>query len=427
VQGRGRTSRRPPRVPPGLDWQRHGLEPRWLGMDTSDCPVALQPSIFHSQGAAELDRFLGGAHRRGELALVVTMIGDLTDEGPRHPLASHDASVHLSKTFTSIAGRRLPAGARPAIAPNLDPADRDLAIRLLTRPADAPWWALTLSGATLERGDGSGTERHEAEGELHPILVDALGDPVVAAWTPPSGDQRWYVIPGGTDWDSVFGWLVHRALPAYVPAAVRRARSPHFVDPDLQTIDELAARQTLADLETRYAEEKLRLDEELRRATAVADPIRYGMLYGTDAELVTAVARVLTAAGLTTVDLDTELGGTKSADLLVSAGMQRRLVEVKAASGPAQESLVGYLQRHLDTWPQLRPHEPVDGGVLVVNHQHKLHPAERTATVYSRPEFVAALTVPVISTVQLFNWWRTSDWTSIRTAVLGAAWALTLR
>jgi hypothetical protein len=64
----------------------------------------------------------------------------------------------------------------------------------------------------------------------------------------------------------------------------------------------------------------------------------------------------MTAAGLHTVDLDKELGGTKSADRLVgSEGPPRRLVEVKGASGAAPESLLGQLERHLTTWPQLRP------------------------------------------------------------------------
>ncbi|MGY0057421.1 hypothetical protein ACWY4P_12785 [Streptomyces sp. LZ34] len=129
-----------------------------------------------------------------------------------------------------------------------------------------------------------------------------------------------------------------------------------------------------------------------------------------------------------TVDLDEELGGTKSADLLVGAdGVASRLAEVKGASGPAQEHLVGHLQRHLETWPQLRPDKPVSEGVLIVNHQHKLHPSERTAAVYARPEFVASLEslpVTVISTVELFNWWRAADWTAIRTAVLGDAAAI---
>jgi hypothetical protein len=59
------------------------------------------------------------------------------------------------------------------------------------------------------------------------------------------------------------------------------------------------------------------------------------------------------------------------------------------------------------------------GGVLIVNQQHKLEPYQRSPEVYTRPEFVAALTVPVISTRTLFVWWKVSDWRSIREAVLG--------
>jgi len=80
-----------------------------------------------------------------------------------------------------------------ARAPAGVPAQRDA----------APWWALELHGTTLQRGDGSGSERYAAEGELHPILVDALGDPVVAAWTSPSGEQRWYIIPDACDWATI--------------------------------------------------------------------------------------------------------------------------------------------------------------------------------------------------------------------------------
>lgn len=420
-QAHGRGPHERQRVPGGLDWQRHGLQPRWLGMETSDCPVALEPGFSAGQGNDERDRFLAGARRRSELALVVAVIGDASDDSPRSLLSRFDSSVYLSNTFTSVDSRRLPAGTRPGMAPDLGSADRDLALRLLTRPADAPWWSLHLSGAHLERGDGSGSVDYPAEGQLQPILVDPLGDPVVAVWIPPLGDQRWYIIPDGTGWDNVLGWLGQRALPEYVPGALRRARSPHFADPELQTARELAARQALEALDGRYAEERLRLEQTLREAETRAEPVRYGLLYGTGAELVRAVAQVLTAAGLRTVDLDEELGGTKSADLLVSTdGPPRRLAEVKAASGAAPESLVGHLERHLTTWPQLRPGEPVTGGVLVVNHQHRLHPSERAAHVYSRPEFVAALSVTVISTMELFHWWRAADWTAIRTAVLGA-------
>jgi hypothetical protein len=244
--------------------------------------------------------------------------------------------------------------------------------------------------------------------------------PSGAVWIPAAGDQRWYIIPDATDWDNILDWLIQRALPEYVPDALRRARSPHFADPDLQTTGERAARQALELLDARYAEERLTLDQTLREAEKHAGPVRYGLLYGTSDELVHAVAQVLADAGLRTVDLDKELGGTRSADLLVGAdGPPWRLVEVKSASGAAPEHLVSSLERHLAIWPQLRPEQPVNGGVLVVNHQHRQHPSERTAQVYSRPEFVAALPVTVVSTVELFGWWRTANWTAIRNVILG--------
>jgi hypothetical protein len=76
------------------------------------------------------------------------------------------------------------------------------------------------------------------------------------------------------------------------------------------------------------------------------------------------------------------------------------------------------LKRHLDVWPQLRPQQPVGSGVLVVNHQ--LDPHERSQTVYSRPEFVASLCVPVVSSKSLFGWGRDGDWNAVLQAVLGS-------
>ena len=413
----------PLRVPGDVPWEQHVVVPRWWGMESSDCPAAIEPGFFSGQGHEEFQRFLDGARQRGEIALVFAVVGHAEGDGPRNVFGPADASIRLGDQFTSAGGRRLPKGMRPQIAPGLEGADRDLAIRLLTRPGDAPWWSLKLHGSQSYHGDASGRVDHPAAGELHPILTDSLGDPVVAAWTSPEGDQRWYLIPDPTRWESVLGWLVHRALPEYVPAALRRARSPFFIDPDLQTIGEQSTRAALEDLETRYAAEKQRLEDELQQAKETAEPVRYGLLYGSGTDLVEAVARVLTTAGMHAVNLDEELGGTKSADLLVGAdGMASRLVEVKGTSGPAQEHYVGHLQRHLETWPQLRPDEPVSDGVLIVNHQHKLHPSARSAAVYARPEFVASLEslpVTVISTVRLFNWWRAADWTAIRNALLG--------
>jgi len=390
-------------------------------METSDCAAALDPSVFHSHGADEWQRFLAGAGGRHETALVIATVGNAEDDSPRSVLSRYDASVNLPDFRYSISGRRLPVGTRRALAPELSPADRDLALRLLNRPPEAPWWALTLSGRTVEPGAWGPTITFAPEGELRPILVDALGDPVVAAWISPGGDQCWYIIPDATDWNGLVDWLIRQALPAYVPDALRRARSPHFVDPDLQTQAESIARQALADMVVRHAEEKARLDDELERARAAAEGVRYGLLYGTDRQLVDAVDAVLTDAEFATVNLDEELGGTRSADLLATFQQQRRLIEIKSTSGNAPEALVGDLQRHLATWPELRPQEPVGGGVLIVNHQHKMEPYRRSPQVYTRPEFVNALTVPVIETRTLFDWWRVSDWRSIRDAVLAPA------
>jgi hypothetical protein len=138
----------------------------------------------------------------------------------------------------------------------------------------------------------------------------------------------------------------------------------------LQTADELAARQAVEELDARHAEEKLRLEQALREAEGRAERVRYALVYGTGAELVGAVAQVLTAAGLRTIDLDDELGGTRSADLLVGTdGPPWRLVEVKAASGSATDNLVNHPQRHLETWPQLPPGEPAGDDLTVFGHR----------------------------------------------------------
>ncbi|MFK4042277.1 hypothetical protein ACI2LC_41315 [Nonomuraea wenchangensis] len=154
---------------------------------------------------------------------------------------------------------------------------------------------------------------------------------------------------------------------------------------------------------------------------AAAEPIRYSLLYGTGAELEDAVAAVLRAAGFATINLDDELGASKSADLLATYGSERRMIEVTSAAGNASEKLVGALERHLATWPSLRPNEPVGGGVLVVNHQHRKDPSNRSARVYERSEFVDSLKVMVFSSRDLFTWWAGANWVAVRNAILGAA------
>ncbi|MEU3136996.1 hypothetical protein ABZ691_30035 [Streptomyces sp. NPDC006854] len=400
----------------GITWERAGADPRWLGTDTSTCAAAINPSIFGGRGADEFRRFLDGAASRGETALIIATIGD-ADSEPRNSVFGADVvHVYFCGFDGSIAGKRLGSGSEIALVPGLDAVDQDLALRIRNSSGEGPWWAMAPRSLAAE--GLSGTIVYEPEGELVPIMVDTLGDPVVARWMPSDGKQIWYILPDGINWNTVVGWLVERALPAHVPGALRRVRSPHSLDPDLETTAESSARLALEELERHYASEKARLHVEQKRAKEAAEPIRSGLLFGTGSELVDAVAAVLRAAGFDVTDLDKELG-TKSADLLAIWGEDARLVEVKSEGGQAKEALVADLERHLSTWPQLRPHQPVTRGTLVVNHQRKLDPAQRTPAVYGRREFVATLQHPVISATALFGWWRTEDWEAVRAAVLG--------
>jgi hypothetical protein len=400
-------------VGPGLDWPGLGAQPCWLGMESFECAAALMPSYLDDYGVSERDRYLAGASLRGEIALLISMIGD---EGPTP--SGYGRPLSVSEPLLGdalVGGRRLPSGATVSLAEGLSPADRDLGLRLRNRPPDT-WWALELKSRGSSKEAQVPVPATGPAGILAPILVNPLGAPVVAAWTPRGLNVRWYILPDHAEWSTVIDWLVRRALPVYVPDVLRRVRSAAYFDPDLQTEAEAKARQALADLGDRYAREKKRLEEELRIAEADAEVVRNGLLYGTGRELVEAVVRVITAAGFEVSDLDIELGGTKSADLLVTLAGRCRLVEVKSASGNASESLVGDLLRHLAAWPRMRPGQPVTNGVLIVNHQHRKPPRERTERVYDRPE---AAPYPVLSARQLFDWYRTSDWDAIRNAILG--------
>lgn len=402
-----------------IAWSKWGAEPRWLGMDTSTCAVAINPSHFHSRGADEFERFLNGAASRGEPALIIVTMGNANDDGLRNVFSRYDSSVDFRNFTGSIAGKRLLAGAEVSLAPDLDAADRDLGLRLRNRPETAPWWAMTLQPTTMQRSPRGPAIVHQPEGELLPILVDSLGEPVVARWTPTDGQQIWYVIPDEVDWNTVVEWIIQRALPTHVPAALRRVRSPHSIDADLETPAETEARVALEELECRYIDDKARLKDSLEQARQKAEPVRSGLLYGSGDELADAVAVVLRAAGFAVTDLDADLGATKSADLLAMLDQETCLIEVKSTSGPAPEKLVSHLQRHLQTWPQLRPNQPVSCSALIVNHQHRLDPTQRPTEVYQRKEFVDALTFPVLTTGQLFDWWRAQDWSAVRIAVLG--------
>jgi hypothetical protein len=406
-----------------IDWDSFGLMPRWVGDDTTGAVAALEPSIFSGRGAQEWDRFVAGTHARGEVALAVAMLGSLNDdEEPVRSVFGPSASVYIpGGMFTSVGGGQISLARPPDVSDGLGRADRDLALRIRNgRRTESPWWSLRLSAAAFE--SPTGTQVREPQGSLTPLLTSAGGEVVAAVWESPSMDVRLYVLPAMESWKPVLDWLVTKALPEFVPSAARRSRSNIADDPALQTADEAAVVGELARLEREYEERRAGLGNDLVNAQAKASAVRDPLLFGGGAELVGAVARVLTDAGLDVVDLDEFVGRTDSADLLVTDGRgQRLLVEVKSASGMPSERLVGDLSRHLQTWPQIRDDLPVGGGLLVVNHQMRVPPAERSPRLFTRVAFVESLTVATLSSIELFGWWRRGDFTAIREALFGAA------
>jgi hypothetical protein len=408
--------RRPMVASPTLDWAALGFEPRWVGFDTADCAVALQPSVYAGHGADEFDRFRQGAENRGETALVISPIGDL-EYKPRSVLAQHDDSISLGRIYTSIGSRPLGKGARVRAAADLGDADGQLALRMLSCNPAPSWRSLSLSGVTLE--SYRGTEYHPAQGSLVPIVKTELGEPVVAVWISPDGNERRYVVPVETPWPLLLRWLLEQALPELVPGAMRQARRQLATDQDLLTRRERAARAALTDLATDYTTRRGELERKLDEAQTAASTVREGLLYGTGPQLVDAVRTVLESADITVVDLDETLGGTKNADLLCTYDGRSRLVEVKAASGSAPERAYQDLVRHLREWPSLPGSVPVEGGALVLNHEHRTVPLGRSPKPYGRPEFLAAQTEPVITTLELFAAWREEDLNSIRGLLFG--------
>lgn len=412
-------STRPTITVESIAWDALHMTPRWLGEDSTHAVAALQPSIFAGRGADEWRRFREGAARRREVALAISMIG--TDQPPsiNTPFGPR-ASISLPGSvgnFESVVGELFTLAAQPALADGLDGADRDLATRLVTgRDASLPWWALDLSGTEVSSGWGpSGTV--QPTGTLVPLLTTEADEVVAAVWTSPDHAVRHYIVPWLPSWRKLLEWLGNQAIPEFIPTAARRIRATVGDAPQLQTTAERSARTGLDELERDYQTRHDNLAQQLAEARRMADDVRHDMLFSSSTVLETAVSRVLTDAGCTVTHLDQLLANTASADLLVDLGGRRRLVEVKSASGRAAEGLVGDANRHLDTWPQLQPDIQVEGITLVVNHQWNIHPLDRSADVYTRPEFVQSLTLPVITTLELFDAWRQSDFDRVRRAV----------
>lgn len=412
-------STRPSITAEPVAWDALHMTPRWLDDDSSRAVAALQPSLFANQGAAEWRRFREGAAARHELALAVSMIGTDEPSTMTSPFGP-GASVSLPGSeggFESVGGEQISLATRPTLAEGLDGADRDLASRLVTgRDLALPWWSLHLSGAVVSQGWG-GSRNVQPTGTLEPLLTTDAGEVVAAVWTSPDDAIRHYIVPWLPSWTKLLEWLGSQAIPEFIPSAARRIRAMVGEEPQLQTTAELAARSALASLERDYRARHDNLAQQLADARRAADWVRHDMLFSSSTVLETAVSRVLIDAGCAVTSLDQLLANTSSADLLVELGGRRRLVEVKSASGRAGEGLVGDASRHLDTWPQLRPNVQVEGITLIVNYQTNIHPLERSAAVYSRPEFVRALTMPVITTLEMFDAWRQSDFDRVLKAV----------
>ncbi|WP_024287143.1 hypothetical protein [Cellulomonas sp. KRMCY2] len=414
-----RDKRRPAVAKADLDWGALGFEPRWVGFDTADCAAALQPSVYSGRGADEFDRFRQGAERRGETALVISPVGEVDDASRNvHSVFGPPVdSVSVGRTYTSIDGRVIGRGARVRAAADLGDADGQLALRLLSCNPAPTWRSLSLRGAVMH--SVFGPEEHAAEGELLAILETELGEPVVAAWISLDGVERRYLVPVETPWTLLLSWLLEQALPEFVPGAMRRARRPLASDEELMTRRERDVRAALAALQADYSARREELERKLEEAQGAAVAIREGLLYGTGQQLVAAVRSVFESAGVIVVDLDVELGGTKNADLLCTSGGRSRLVEVKSASGSASERAYQDLLRHLREWPNLPGATPIDGGALVVSHDLRTAPLERSLEPYARPEFLAAQTEPVISALELFVAWRDEDQDGIRQMLSG--------
>lgn len=415
----GRRWRRHELTAADFPWAKLGIEPRFVGSETTGCVAAVEPSAYHNRGGEEFERFRAAAAKRAETALIVSMLGNLDDDMPRSVLSRWDSSVSLPGMRGSISGRRLPSGGVLELPEGLTGADRDLALRLRNRASAAPWWALGLS--PIESHGSSGVEVHEPGGVLEPLLVNQLGETVAGVWIPADEDWRWYVVPAGVEWPQVLKWLVERAVPEFVPAALRRVRSAELVDDDLLTAKELAAADAIRVFDATAAMERARLEEQRRAATSEAADIRFGLLYGAGDELVGAVRQVLEAAGFKVVELDAAFGTGVSGDLLASVNHGHWLIEVKAAAGRPSEDLILHLERHLQTWPTLGRNELLSGGVLVVNHQHALPPLERAAAPYAREAFVGSLRHPIVPTLALFGWWRDGHHQAVIDAITGPA------
>ncbi|CAM3539134.1 hypothetical protein GCM10007368_30450 [Isoptericola cucumis] len=401
-------------VSEGLDWASVGLRPRWIGDDTSTAIAAIEASNFADKGADEWRRFQTGAHARGERALYISTIGPTPDDVPFRSVfgrTEHVEMPYLGPHSRSICGDPIRLARPPRLADDLTSTDRDLALRILNEHSEDVEWVAFRPRRPQEGG---------FIGTWTPLLITPDAKVVAGVWRDagacPEGQINHYMLPALPSYLPILQWLTERAVPDLVPTAAARLRKYVDAKPCLQTELERELTSRIAIIMEQYGKEKLDLEQQLDAARRAARLVRDPLLFGMGEALEDAVARVLIDADVRVVRLD-EKFGTVSADLLAERGGRRILVEVKSASGNASERLVDAPLKHLRTWPQVKPDVPVDGAALIVNHQHKRPPAERSSAVYEREAFVDSLEVPVVATLQLFDAWRRADWPEVRALI----------
>jgi hypothetical protein len=268
---------------------------QWENKETSRCVAALMPNASYA-----LERFLAGANGRKETAILVTRVGIGIS-----PVVADDTRINAAME---------PSDIRTHIAEGLTSADKDLAIRL-QQDESATWYRLSVAS-------------HVGLGSLHPILVDDLGQPVAGVWIDTDDDLRWYLLPDSIEWQQLVDWLIGRAIPAYVPTAVYRARPMEAVGDQFLTPAELAAKEGLTELERETEKQRTALEAELATATALASAVRNALLFGQGDDLKKTVRGVLEEAGFNVEDLDETFEDTRSSDLLASMDGRYWLIEV---------------------------------------------------------------------------------------------------
>lgn len=412
--------RRPSFADPAIEWAGFGFEPHWVGEESAACAIAIDPSQYASKGRFEYDRFLEGAKLRGDAAIVIATVepeesGESTsafgDPGVSVPIISDDCTVH---------GKRLGSKTDLLIADGLAGADKDLALRIRDTLRYLPLWALTLNGRYHSSVHWKQMIYESPTGYLKPLIVTGLDEAVAAVWISDDGDQRVYVLPAGLSPAVLLAWADTYAISEFAPKASRAARRVTAFRADLPSLSESIAEKQLADFDSQAQAQRDELQASLDAAQSVGDRLRNGLLFETGSALVDAVKEVFESAGLTVTDLDGAFGRTASADLLVETDGRRLLVEVKSSSGNAQESQFRDLLAHLDTWPALST-TLIEGGALIINHQHKRDPADRDPQPFPRREFRESHTEPMISTPWLLEAWRAEDWPRIRKTLFGTA------